>query len=131
MRESPRPATVVMYREMVCLTDLQARGWTESLIEQLLGPPHATKRNPHSARWSRMKLWRSEVVAIFEKTPRFIAHQTRLRILNESGRTGHVTRALQRARRAADAQQRTTAEVRAAIVDLERQLAQLREIEEQ
>jgi hypothetical protein len=49
----------------------KARGWTDSLIAELLGPPDAKADNPYS-RWTQMSLYSLDRVQESEKDPRWI-----------------------------------------------------------
>lgn len=84
------------YETTICLTELIERGWSEGLIDQLLGEPHETRANPRNRGWPRMKLYRRDAVEAFEQTTAFVAHQVRRRI-DDSARRSAQTRSARRA----------------------------------
>lgn len=56
--------------EKVCLSTIKSRGWTQTLIEQLLPEPELVK-NPHYRSASKMKLWKLEDVIKAEESEKF------------------------------------------------------------
>jgi hypothetical protein len=55
-------------------TELRARGWSARLIEELLGDPDYSKRNPYR-RGSPILRWQEERVINAEKAEPFLHHQ--------------------------------------------------------
>jgi hypothetical protein len=54
-------------------TDLEAKGWTRSMIERFLPEPDATAPNPHYRKAAEMRLFRAERVAKVERSRSFRA----------------------------------------------------------
>jgi hypothetical protein len=50
---------------------LTARGWTEAMIRDLLGPPDLRVDNPHHKRMAPMRLWRLQRAEAIEDSPAF------------------------------------------------------------
>jgi len=48
--------------------DLKQRGWSDALIDDLLGSPGWTEPNPHYATAAPMRCWRQERVLAAEST---------------------------------------------------------------
>lgn len=57
---------------MLCLRQLKDRGWTDTLIDNLLGQPDKLQRNPHDRRWAKMKLYVLDRVQDAENTDEFL-----------------------------------------------------------
>jgi len=51
---------------------LRERGWTDALIDDLLGPPHETRPNPYYVNGGEMKLWRKIDVIAAEDDAQFV-----------------------------------------------------------
>jgi hypothetical protein len=56
---------------------LKARGWTEAMIRDLLGPPDLRVDNPHHKRMAPMRLWRLQRAEAIEATPEFAWYRDR------------------------------------------------------
>jgi hypothetical protein len=56
---------------------LKERGWTESMIRDLLGEPHLRVDNPHYKTAAPMRLWRLQRAEAVEATPEFAAARER------------------------------------------------------
>lgn len=52
---------------------LKERGWTETMIDRLLGKPDATLRNPHNRKWAAHRFWLRERVWQAECSEEFAA----------------------------------------------------------
>lgn len=72
----------------VSLKGLKARGWTEALVRQFLGPEDRTVPNPHYASAPPMRLWALERVEAVEGTEAFRQALERARKRVEAARRG-------------------------------------------
>lgn len=62
---------------MFTQAQLKDRGWSNGLIDTLLGSPDKTARNPVFRSKAPVKLWSRSRVEVAELRPEFIAHQSR------------------------------------------------------
>jgi len=69
--------------ELVTFSELQRRGWTESMVKNFLSPPCETRENPHYRSGPRMRLWRLERVAEAEQMPGFVRARDLARLRSE------------------------------------------------
>lgn len=56
-------------------TDLKGRGWTESLLNRLLPPPHVVEQRGYRIGWYTTYLWDESVVRTAEQKPEFLNAQ--------------------------------------------------------
>lgn len=57
--------------KLICQSDLLIRGWTKTMIRDLLPTPHTTRLNPHYQKAAPMKLYAMERVIEIEATDAF------------------------------------------------------------
>lgn len=63
--------------ECIGAVKLRERGWTESMIRDLLGDPDLTVPNPHYRSGGEMRLWRLQRVEAAEAAPGFAEQRER------------------------------------------------------
>jgi Restriction endonuclease len=66
-----------MSDEWLTKAAIKERGWTDGSIEQFLGSPEDTRKNPHYRSGSPMQLWRVETVCKAEQNLEFTAWKTK------------------------------------------------------
>jgi hypothetical protein len=72
-----RWAEIAAAAECVGAPVLRERGWTESMIRDLLGEPDTTRDNPHCKSAGPMRLWRLQRAEAIEAAPEFAARRAR------------------------------------------------------
>jgi hypothetical protein len=74
-----RWAEIEAATECIGAAGLKARGWTETMIRDLLGDPDWLADNPHCKSAAPMRLWRVQRAGQAEASPGFAARQEQAR----------------------------------------------------
>jgi hypothetical protein len=77
---------------MLTKSDLKARGWTESLIDAVLGEPDQLRKNPHHRSGPPMQLFEHDRVVAKETEPEFVAAQAKRASRQQAARKGVNTK---------------------------------------
>jgi hypothetical protein len=92
-----RWAEIAAAAECVGAPVLRERGWTESMIRDLLGEPDTTRDNPYYKCAYPMRLWRLQRAEAIEVTPEFAARRARGAVQCASAAKGAETRRIWKA----------------------------------